>query len=220
MPMRIGIVDLRILSQDGLASLEKIEPPIKKEVLIPDVEKLVNGQWTRSSMKGFFERYNTLDEAVFFAKKLSAKHSSFVSLVDAGISTHGVKIPCLKVAKQDGNERKSIIILGGQHAREWISPASVFYTAFNLVTRYATKNKQVMEMLDSHDWYFIPIANPDGYRETFTTHRYKRKTVALIPNDKCKWSMDENGIIDDGTDMNRNWVFARRVIIGLYVACI
>jgi len=36
-----------------------------------------------------------------------------------------------------------------------------------MLTSYNT-NSKVKELMDRYDWYFLPIANPDGYEYTHT----------------------------------------------------
>ncbi|KAK7075096.1 hypothetical protein SK128_007072 [Halocaridina rubra] len=81
----------------------------------------------------------------------------------------------------------------GIHAREWISPAVTTYLMHQVATNPNWRN-----LLDSTEWYFVPVANPDGYQYTFTSSRARlwRKN-----------RRDNGGIITrcKGVDLNRNW---------------
>ena len=39
-----------------------------------------------------------------------------------------------------------------------------------MVRNYST-DSNVKHMIDTYDWYFVPVVNPDGYEYTFTTVR-------------------------------------------------
>lgn len=62
-----------------------------------------------------------------------------------------------------GVNKPVILIDGGIHAREWISPAVVLYIIHQLV-----ENSKNRHLIESVDWYIIPSLNPDGYEYTHT----------------------------------------------------
>ena len=82
----------------------------------------------------------------------------------------------LKVCKGRGGcgKKPAIWIDGGMHAREWISPASVTYIVKKLIDDDKSKftNRHLVENLD---WYFLAVANPDGYEWSRTEDRLWRK---------------------------------------------
>lgn len=65
----------------------------------------------------------------------------------------------------------------GIHAREWIAPATALYLIHTLVTNYGT-DEEVTRMLDTYDFYILPVFNPDGYDYTWTRNRLWRKNRA------------------------------------------
>ena len=84
-------------------------------------------------------------------------------------------------------EQDSIVVLGTQHAREWISPMVVSCLADVLARRYDTDD-DVRYILDRVEVALIPMVNPDGYA-------YSRSTDRM-------WRKNRNG---SGVDLNRNW---------------
>ncbi|KAJ8893656.1 hypothetical protein PR048_006256 [Dryococelus australis] len=88
----------------------------------------------------------------------------------------------------------------GIHGREWISPATVTYILLQLVEF----REQHSELLDSVDWYILPVANPDGYEYSHTKDRLWRKTRSSGIQTRRK-----NGKMKTcyGVDPNRNWDF-------------
>jgi len=58
------------------------------------------------------------------------------------------------------------------------------------------------ELIDSVDWYFMPVANPDGYEYSHSTDRLWRKTRSGAKADQ-RWGKRKCY----GVDPNRNWDF-------------
>lgn len=65
-------------------------------------------------------------------------------------------------------------IEGNIHAREWISGATVTWILNTLLT---SNDTNIHELATNIDWYFLPIANPDGYVYSHTTV----STYLLLP---------------------------------------
>jgi murein tripeptide amidase MpaA len=71
------------------------------------------------------------------------------------------------------DEEKPVIwIDGGFHAREWISPATAFYVARELIQN--TKGDEGYfnrKLLQQFDFHIMPMANPDGYKYSQEVNR-------------------------------------------------
>ncbi|CAG5004950.1 unnamed protein product [Parnassius apollo] len=72
-------------------------------------------------------------------------------------------------------QRPRVIIEGGIHAREWISPAFVTYMMQQIVHSPSSNNSELKKIAQAYEWYFVPILNPDGYEITHTSDRLWRK---------------------------------------------
>lgn len=127
----------------------------------------------------FFQDYQSLPVIIRWMRLLEAMFPSFVQFLDIGLSYEGRGIPALRVGvpnpDPEAPPRKTIIVMGGSHAREWISTSTVNYLAWSFITTFG-KERMITKLLDEYDIIFVPVANPDGYEYTWHVDRLWRKT--------------------------------------------
>ncbi|MEV4638818.1 M14 family zinc carboxypeptidase [Actinoplanes sp. NPDC049548] len=132
----------------------------------------------------------------------AARHPRLAKLVTVGKTLKGVPIQAVKVTRdarlvRDGR-RPAVLYIGGQHAREWITPEMTRRLLHHVLDGYGT-DATITKVLNTTELWFVPVANPDGYDFTFTEgHRLWRKNLR-----------DNNGdgeiTAGDGVDLNRNF---------------
>ncbi|GJM19549.1 MAG: hypothetical protein DHS20C14_17620 [Phycisphaeraceae bacterium] len=187
------------------------------EVVIPDVQALVDAEWaqiqaaaqqaaqgprplrTGTYDQTFYESYQQLADIQARMNTLAAARPDIVSVSDIGDSLESRDILAYRITGPDqpGNladDRPIVYWQGGQHAREWVSPATVMYIADQLIELYDTDSR-VQALVDSVDFRIVPVVNPDGYVYTWTNQRLWRK------------NRRNNGGGEFGVDLNRNWSY-------------
>ncbi|KAJ3199724.1 hypothetical protein HDU82_000200 [Entophlyctis luteolus] len=142
----------------------------------------------------WFSEYHRYDQIVAWFKDLAAKHPDLLTFIPSIGKTYLNKdIIAVKVGSSVNKRTKpQLWFHSGDHAREWIGPATVQYLVHSLISEYS----QDPTLLDSAELIIVPLMNVDGYEHTWTGNRLWRKNRRPIKNDFF-------GSV--GVDLNRNW---------------
>lgn len=194
-------VDLRIHT-DAVAPLLRLLPPSLRtahSTLIADVAAavyesysarggdMVPTQSSRPATNGpawaednlFFQDYQPLSVITRWLRLLEAMFPAHVELISIGNSFEGRDIPALRVGltklSNTAKPRKTIVVTGGMHAREWISTSTVNYLAWSFITSFG-KDPAITKVLEEFDIVFVPVMNPDGVEYTWSVDRLWRKS--------------------------------------------
>lgn len=187
-------------------NIEKIEEALKKrgildyEVYIPDVQALIEKQkYTRSKsharaaamdLSSFdYSNYHTAEEIYEWMDLVVSEYSSFTKKYQIGTTYEGRPMYVLEFKKPSTEPKPIMVVDSLIHCREWISTAALLF-----IFKEMLQNPEYAHMMDDVDWYFVPMINIDGYKETWNGDRLWRKTVSTGPSSICK-----------GVDANRNW---------------
>eukprot|EP00211_Chloroparvula_japonica_P006490 CAMPEP_0119119066 /NCGR_PEP_ID=MMETSP1310-20130426/721_1 /TAXON_ID=464262 /ORGANISM="Genus nov. species nov., Strain RCC2339" /LENGTH=424 /DNA_ID=CAMNT_0007108479 /DNA_START=103 /DNA_END=1377 /DNA_ORIENTATION=+ len=198
---RSGEFDIRV-SDDAREWLEHIG--VKVTTKIADVTAVVKAERERLAKRpradptdpvAWFSDYRTWEEIQEFVTTMAAEYPDLAQVKEIGTTYYGLPIRGLVMSGEGDPAAKPQVVLNGlQHAREWISGATMQYISYSLLSNYTT-NSTVREMLDHFTFSIFPVINGDGYNYTWTERRLWRKNLAPAPNgEDCK-----------GVDINRNW---------------
>lgn len=192
----VGPIEVRVTPAqfDALTAMG-----LTPEILIDDVQVLIDAERTamdladRDPDPSFYLNYHTYDEIIAQVNQIAANHPNLATVSVIGQTLQGRDIVGIEITGPgDASNRPVIMFNGTQHAREWISPATVTYIADRLTTDYAT-DPRVTALLDRAVFKIVPIVNADGYSYTWTNQRLWRK------------NRRNNGNGTFGVDLNRNW---------------
>lgn len=159
---------------------------------------------SRDNTNIFFQNYQPLAVLVPWMRLLCSLYPTHVRMLSIGKSYEGREIYALRVGVHPTNSeklnepRRTIIVAGGSHAREWITTSTVTYVTYSFVTAYG-RDKAITKLLENFDIIFIPTLNPDGYVYTFENDRLWRKNRQSTTLRFCK-GFDLDRTFDFGFD--------------------
>jgi murein tripeptide amidase MpaA len=194
-----GVFDVRIAPGD-LAALDALG--VTYEVLIPNLQSLMDSERAQiAALRGgpdgsWFQTYHPWDEINQYLADLAAQYPELAETFALPAATHeGRAIYGLRITGPGSlAARPAVLFNGCQHAREWISPATVLFVATRLLEDYDT-DPRARRFVDGLEFIIVPVVNPDGYAHTWTSNRLWRK------------NRRDNGDGTFGVDLNRNWSY-------------
>jgi murein tripeptide amidase MpaA len=141
----------------------------------------------------FFANYRSYNEIEQKLRSYSNDQLD-LSIEIAAHSHEGRNISVIRMQSKHAHPNKKIWIGCGQHAREWIAPASCMYLVDAIAKGAGTKNSPFDQILTEYQLLVAPLVNPDGYEYSRLKDRYWRKNRRNNgPREKA------------GVDLNRNW---------------
>ena len=170
---------------------------VELEVRIPDIQALADAERerlqrvdpSRPPAKDFFADFKPFAAVDDHALRLADLHPELAYTEVIGRSIEGRPLRALHITDPDsGQDKPTIVLNGGQHAREWIAVMSTICIADRLVHR-ATSDERVAAALAKYEFVIVPVVNPDGYVYSWDHDRY--------------WRKNRRG--RSGVDLNRNW---------------
>ncbi|MGC8815792.1 MAG: M14 family metallopeptidase [bacterium] len=159
---------------------------INKDLIISDFKN-----YLMDNLKApeFIRDYNQIISKM---KELEKKYPDKIKLEYLGKTFEGRDIVVMRISKNINDEegkKKSVLITGLHHAREWATGEA----ALNIAERLLESNDpELNKYLDDLDIYILPVVNPDGYEYSLKQDRWWRKNRTKF----------DNGI---GVDLNRNY---------------
>lgn len=136
----------------------------------------------------FFDEYRNLRTIEIWLQLLKETFPELVKIEKIGVTPDGNDLNVIHISTNNilkNPDKKTIVITGGIHSREWISISTTCYVMYELLSKYGIE-KKVTEYLDSLDFIFVPVFNPDGYDYSWTNDRLWRKNRQDTYISDCK----------------------------------
>jgi murein tripeptide amidase MpaA len=185
-------VDLRVSPSQQLGLISKLAGlNLSYSVHIPDVEEHFNESYI-SAGADWDDSYHRLADINTWLQQQVAANPKLASIFEVGQTYEKRTVYGIKITGATGADKPQIYYDGGIHAREWIAPAVVQYIIGQFLSLYGT-DPTVTKLVDSIEWYFVPVFNADGYDYTWASDRNWRKNRQPNTGSSCV-----------GTDLNRN----------------
>lgn len=158
--------------------------PKKEEKL--DIQSLSDD--IHSLTEIFFKQYRLLDTINAWIQLLQETYPEVLLVEDIGETYEGRPLRVVHLSVQDDSvdhqDKKTVVVSGGVHAREWISVLTVLYSIYGMLRHYE-ENPHDSKTLAKLDFLFFPVLNPDGYEYSWTTDRLWRKNRQGTSSSKC-----------------------------------
>ncbi|KAI5953329.1 ECM14 [Candida jiufengensis] len=194
-------IDLQINTDEFNKLLLKF-PNLQYDIIIDDLSQTIYEtypQTNQSELKDnenlnfqtqselFFKEYRDLATINSWLNLIQITYPNIVNIEEIGETYEHKKLKVVhfQVPNDDieHHEKKTIVITGGVHAREWISVSSTLYLIYQFIQLFNSwPNSKILTELN---FLFIPVFNPDGYEYTWTTDRLWRKNRQETPIPKC-----------------------------------
>uniref|UniRef100_A0A0K0E546 ShKT domain-containing protein n=1 Tax=Strongyloides stercoralis TaxID=6248 RepID=A0A0K0E546_STRER len=212
---------------------------ISHNITIPDVEKVIKKRASEAKEREAFEKaykdssirrqsssrrrvnfshtqYHSFGSVINYLNSLAITFPDRVHVQPIGTTHEGRQIPLIKIGTEVRANKPAIWIDGGIHAREWVSPSVVLYFIDQLVNEYERK-PYIRNLVDSIDWYIVPLLNPDGYEHSRSSTdpetrlwRKNKSPQACITVNSGFFAPPKTQCCQ-GVDLNRNydWFFGQ-----------
>ena len=174
------------------------------ELEAKEIDGQTVAQRATSEAAAGFEVWKKYDEIKADFEKMAKKYWPIAKSVTVGKTLRGKDIVGMKITlgaplTRDGS-KPTVLYIGAQHAREWITPEMNRRLMHYLLENY-TRDRKVRELINTRELWIVPVANPDGYDWTFEQdQRLWRKNL----RDNNGNGTTEPG---DGVDLNRNFAY-------------
>lgn len=169
------------LPADRLLEAQALVP---LELITPDTTLL--RPWASTDERD--EAYHDPETVEASLRSLADTFPDLVRLADLGDSVEGRDLWGVLLSDQPWtreDDEPSLRVLGTHHGDEWSSMEVPLALAWRLAEDYTQGDPEVVQLLDTHELWIVPLVNPDGV-EAFT--RRNANSVDLNRNYAYEWT--------------------------------
>lgn len=193
-----GVGDVDVIA-DSLQKRALDREGIAYTIVIDDLQPIIDQERTRLDAQqeggvagpSFFNDFRDYATVTAQLTTLANARPDLAQVIDVGTSLEGRAIKGIRISGSI-KQKPGVLISACQHAREWITPMTAMYIATSLINGYDS-DPQMQALLDSLEFYIVPIVNPDGYVYSWGPDRLWRKNRRPLAGGAF------------GVDLNRNW---------------
>ena len=109
--------------------------------------------------------YHSFDQVQSWMHDRATSNRELVSVADYGVSRGGRKLTVLHLATSKSAGKPVVLVTAATHGDELITTEVLMDLVDKLTLGYG-KDARLTSLVDSHDLYFIPVVNADGFTET------------------------------------------------------
>ncbi|XP_043071887.1 carboxypeptidase B [Drosophila grimshawi] len=129
-----------------------------------------------------WRRYHDQADMQQFMQNILENHSELTEIIQIGITRNKRPLEVLRISNGDPNNW-AIFVEAGMQARDWLSPAALTYAISKLT--WLWEEGLADKSMHQIDWYFLPLANPDGYQYSRLTDRLWTKNRNYDSATRC-----------------------------------
>jgi len=146
-----------------------------------------------------YNHYRDFSEFTQDLKDLKACYPNNFTVKTIGTTYEKRDIFVVHIISNTQFNKKTILLIGGTHAREKIS----YECAFGIMEKFISEqNESVLNFLQNYDVWVVPILNPDGLEYALNVDKNWRKNRQK--NDDGSYGVDINRNFDFMWDKNLN----------------
>lgn len=123
--------------------------------------------------------YHSFSQVEQILKNYSVANAAIASLIQYGTSTQGRPLYALRV-RGISEDRPQIMMTAATHGDELITVEVLLGIMERIIAGYS-KETRIKDIVDSHDIFFVPVVNPDGF---YSQDRYDN---GRDPNRSYPW---------------------------------
>lgn len=165
--------------------LQSLAPSAR--LLEADVSAAIRAKLQRYALTsaGAAPGYHSFEQVQGWMHDHGTANRDLVSVSDYGTSGLGKKLTVMHVATAKSAGKPIVLITAATHGDELITTEVLMDLVDKLIQGYGV-DARLTAIVDSHDLYFVPVVNPDGFTET---NRYDGPSD---PNRSYPWPGHEN----------------------------